>query len=304
MRVEPGAAVDTPPDLRLFEYQDGPYFLTRGDGPWGERDWTYDRIGNRLTETRDRSGTPETDTYAHTPNGGGGNTPLLGQVLLAPSGTADYAWDPAGNLDALTRGANHLDLTFDAASRMSVIDRDDGGDPPTVFDTALFRYDGRSFLRTAEDSASTATVEPLYDSSGLLHALLEKASPTGPERRHTFEAVTPGYAWPATLALLGLILVTELIPFVGGRGAEARFDWSFLYVTMHFVLLPLAAVAHVLWNVGALAISREGQLRERLLHAGSVVVPLAYLGLLYLRPVFSFSAQALWESFAAQPPWA
>ena len=43
----------------------------------------------------------------------------------------------------------------------------------TVFDSAVFRYDGRSFLRRAEDPALGASVEPLYDSSGLLHALLE-----------------------------------------------------------------------------------------------------------------------------------
>jgi hypothetical protein len=62
MNVESGAAVAPPTELRIFEYRDGPYFLTRLDGPWGERDWTYDRIGNRITEARDRSGTPETDT--------------------------------------------------------------------------------------------------------------------------------------------------------------------------------------------------------------------------------------------------
>lgn len=35
---------------RIYGYQDLHYFLTRGDGPWGTRSWTYDRIGNRLTE--------------------------------------------------------------------------------------------------------------------------------------------------------------------------------------------------------------------------------------------------------------
>jgi hypothetical protein len=106
------------------------------------------------------------------------------------------------------------------------------------------------------------------------------------------------------LTLLGLILVTELIPILGGHGAEARFDWSFAYVTMHFVLLSLASVVHVVWNLGALAINRKGELRERLLQAGSVVVPLAYLGLLYLWPVYPLSAQVLWENSAAPSPWA
>jgi len=183
LRVEPSAVVD-PPELRLFDYQDGPYFLTLGDGPWGERDWTYDRIGNRLTETRGRSATPETDTYTYTPNASCNpaidscNTPLLHEIVLAPSGSADYEWDDAGHLDTLTRGANLLDVTFDDASRMSAIDR--------ASNSALFLYDGRSFLRSAAEPAPGPSVEPLYDSAGLLHALLEKDTPTGPERRHTF----------------------------------------------------------------------------------------------------------------------
>ena len=98
---EDRAAIN-PPDLRLFDYQDGPYFLTRGDGPWGERDWTYDRIGNRLSETRDRSGSPATDGYAYLANGSGGHTAILDEIQLVPTGTADYAWDAAGSLDIFT----------------------------------------------------------------------------------------------------------------------------------------------------------------------------------------------------------
>jgi hypothetical protein len=37
---------------RTYSYIDNLYFLKQGDGPWGTRGWTYDRIGNRLTETR------------------------------------------------------------------------------------------------------------------------------------------------------------------------------------------------------------------------------------------------------------
>ena len=55
----------------------------------------------------------------------------------------------------------------------------------TVFDSAVFRYDGRSILRRAEDPATGASVEPLYASSGLLQALLEHDSPSGPDHRNT-----------------------------------------------------------------------------------------------------------------------
>ncbi len=95
----------------------------------------------------------------------------------------------------------------------------------------------------------------------------------------------PGYAWPAAFALLLLALVTELIPFLGGHGAEARFDWGLLYVTLHFVLLPVAAGVHCLWNLGALAFSKR-EFRRRLLAAGSAVVSLSYLALLLFNPVF------------------
>ena len=153
MSVESGATVEPPPEVRAFGYQDGPYFLTQADGPWGERDWTYDRIGNRTSETRDRSGANETDSYTYETNGSG-NTPLLGVITLSPTGTADYEWDSAGNLDTLDRGANHLDATFDAASRLARLERNDAMDPPTIYAAADFLYDGRGFLRQGTDPDS------------------------------------------------------------------------------------------------------------------------------------------------------
>jgi hypothetical protein len=53
---------------RTYAYQDIHYFLTQGNGPWGPRSWTYDRIGNRLTETRGAV----TDTYTYSTNATGG----------------------------------------------------------------------------------------------------------------------------------------------------------------------------------------------------------------------------------------
>jgi hypothetical protein len=31
---------------RIYSYVDNLYFLQQGNGPWGTRSWTYDRIGN------------------------------------------------------------------------------------------------------------------------------------------------------------------------------------------------------------------------------------------------------------------
>src|SRR5690606_20811009 len=76
-----------PARTRSFAYEDGTYFLTQADGPWGDLTWTYDRIGNRLTQTRNSA----TDTYSYLPSGSG-NTPLLDAIALSGSGSADYTW--------------------------------------------------------------------------------------------------------------------------------------------------------------------------------------------------------------------
>jgi hypothetical protein len=113
----------------------------------------------------------------------------------------------------------------------------------------------------------------------------------------------PRYSWPAAICFVAVVSVTESLPLVAGRGVNARFDWSFIYITLHFVLLPLAAGIHIFWNLGALALRRTEKLRSRVIAASSVTIPLIYLGLLFLRPVFPFWAERLWESYAATPPW-
>ena len=49
-------------------------------------------------------------------------------------------------------------------------------------EAAAFAYDGRSYLRTAAETAGgSSSVEPLYDSAGVVHALRRRPSPTDPE---------------------------------------------------------------------------------------------------------------------------
>jgi RHS repeat-associated protein len=162
---------------RTFAYQEPQYFLTRADGPWGTLDWTYDKIGNRTSETRD-GGSP--DTYVYTSNGAG-NTPVLDQVTLGIGGTRDYTWGAAGHLEEVAAGANVLDFGADAEGRLAGVTRTTAGD------TAAFAYDGRSFLSRAEETAGgTSSVEPLYDSSGLVHALHRRPAPADPEELVVF----------------------------------------------------------------------------------------------------------------------
>ncbi len=164
---------------RTYTYQPPQYFLTgatldRPAGSWGTLEWSYDKIGNRLTETQDGS-TP--DGYYYLTNAAGGDRPVLDLVNLAVGGTRDYSWDAAGNLDSVAPGGNLVDFTVDDASRLAAADRTASGGG-----AASFLYDGRGFLRSATETAGgTASVTPLYDSGGLLHALRRQPSPTDPE---------------------------------------------------------------------------------------------------------------------------
>jgi RHS repeat-associated protein len=213
-RVESGGRllVETDPTLsgnvtKTYGYQDVDYFLTSADGPWGSQSWTYDKIGDRVTETRDGA----TDTYHYTLNGTGGNTARLASIDLSTLGTRTYAYTPAGHVDEVTAGANLVDFAWDDAGRLAASTR------PASGDTSPFLYDGRSFLRSA--GATTGTVTSTYDSAGLLHALLREPA-GGPTRRYSVfylagrpvaqlatEAGQPDRWWYLTTDHLGTPLV-------------------------------------------------------------------------------------------------
>ncbi len=59
----------------------------------GDLAWTYDRIGNRLRETREGV----TDTYAYLPNAALGNSAQLDEIQLGAGGTRTFAYDATGN---------------------------------------------------------------------------------------------------------------------------------------------------------------------------------------------------------------
>jgi RHS repeat-associated protein len=182
---------------RSFGYQDDQYFLTQGNGPWGTRAWTYDQIGNRLTETR--GGTTDTYSYQLVPPPGNGHSPILASVQLGAGGTKAYQYDPAGNLQQITQGSAATALTNDAAGRLAAL---------TTTSPAAgvsFRYDGRDYLTLADTSAlpfltsfetgdicdwsaalgittfptcaAKPAVHPTYSSAGLLHALQRSTAP-------------------------------------------------------------------------------------------------------------------------------
>lgn len=165
-----GVIAPPPPAVsaRTFSYQDFQYFLTSADGsPWGSLAWTYDRIGNRLSE--DRNGSLETYSYL---SNGSGNTAILTQA-----GSRTYTTGQAGHVTGIDVADDPIALSIDDAGRVAGFER-----PLAAAETDLF-YDGRSFLQRAEEVSTGGFTTPAYDSSGLLHALHHQLSPASPEER-------------------------------------------------------------------------------------------------------------------------
>ncbi|HYU33016.1 MAG TPA: RHS repeat-associated core domain-containing protein [Thermoanaerobaculia bacterium] len=160
---------------RIYAYQDVQYFLTQGNGPWGPRSWTYDRIGDRLTETRGAA----TDTYTYPTNTSGGRNPKLQSVAPPTGESRKYGYNAAGDNTLIYDQKTRLDLFYDASNRLSVL-RSVAEDTRTHL-----LYDGRGFLRQAsagvEECRPGVTI-PTYDSEGLLHrrAHLSLFTPAAP----------------------------------------------------------------------------------------------------------------------------
>jgi RHS repeat-associated protein len=188
---------------RTYGYQDDQYFLTQGNGPWGTRSWTYDRIGNRLTETH--GGVTDTYTYQLVSPPGSGHSPILASIALGAGGTRTYQYDPAGNLQQIAQGTSSTFFTNDDASHLAALAT------TSPAKGVAFTYDGRDYLTLADTAAlpfldgfetgdvcawSAAlgipapptcpplpAVHPTYSSEGLLHAL-QRA--TAPQRSYVF----------------------------------------------------------------------------------------------------------------------
>ncbi|MDX1998419.1 MAG: hypothetical protein SF066_11940 [Thermoanaerobaculia bacterium] len=143
----PTAITQTQPaaESRTYGYQDHQYFLTTGNGPWGNLSWTYDRIGNRLTETRNGL---SPDVYSYVLNSATptpGNTALLDQITLGIGGNRNYGFGPAGHLDEIVSGAVTSDYQHSPEGQLT--------DIGTIGARSTMTYDGRGFLRQAEKPA-------------------------------------------------------------------------------------------------------------------------------------------------------
>ena len=169
--VTPGINAD---EFYDYDHQDFQYYLTYGEGPWGELTWEYDQIGNRTKETRVVGVNSTTDVYNYVQNASSQNTAILDSITLGGGGTREFDHGDAGYLVQVDSVGNVMDFTFDEAGRMSAIDRS-----PMTFSVDSF-YDGRSFLSRVEapDGGDVATTRPTYSSEGLLHCLERQESST------------------------------------------------------------------------------------------------------------------------------
>ena len=91
-------------------------------------------------------------------------------------------------------------------------------------------------------------------------------------------------AWPFALLILALFAMTEVLPMLFQLGSSATADWfSFVYVTLRFVILPLASLAHVGLILFRITKPRLDKLKIK--QISSALVSVGYLFLLYFHPL-------------------
>jgi hypothetical protein len=95
--------------------------------------------------------------------------------------------------------------------------------------------------------------------------------------------------WPAAIVIGITIILIELLPVVFGTGENAALDWSFLYVTFRFILLPLACLVHVAANLWLLVFNRKQPVQGRLVRFSSIVIPVVFLVFSYVYPLPLFN---------------
>ncbi|WP_167858444.1 RHS repeat-associated core domain-containing protein [Methylobacterium nonmethylotrophicum] len=104
-----------PAQTQRFSYDDAER-LVGGTGPWGALSWTYDTVGNRLSEARSASGTTTTQTYAY-PSGSN----RLSGVSQGGTAVRSFLYDAAGSLTSDTKSGATTAYTISAAGRIAQV---------------------------------------------------------------------------------------------------------------------------------------------------------------------------------------
>ncbi len=220
---------------RSFAYQDVQSYLVQADGPWGPRAWTYDRAGNRLTETRGGV----TDTYAYAPNAAGGGSPRLSQITAGSAGSAatQLFYDAEGNLTFRSQAADKLRYSYDAGHGLTQLRADNG----TLF-SQLF-YDGRQLLARATFSPFAGAATPArevtasYSSRGTLFLRTDLQHRTSSSPRNQPEIRDDGYVFYFAGRPVALYAKHLSTPATGAPSASTRL----LYLTSDHLGAPILA---------------------------------------------------------------
>jgi YD repeat-containing protein len=167
--------------------------LSQAAGPWGTLDWTYDGVGNRLSETL--GGTA--DTYAYSPTSN-----RLATLTRGGSTIRSFAYDAIGNIVTDTRGADVIGYTYDDRNRPVAVSRYGGA-------WASYAYNG---LEQLVIRSTTVPVGPIggshyvYDLDG--HLIAEADALTGATIRE--------YLWldDRPVAIVDTVSTTPVLYFV------------------------------------------------------------------------------------------
>jgi hypothetical protein len=69
--------------------------------------------------------------------------------------------------------------------------------------------------------------------------------------KETSIALSRAAGWPALMGIYALFVLNELLPVIFGSGENASWDWSFIFVTLRFIIVPFASLLCLGANVAA-----------------------------------------------------
>jgi len=139
--------------------------LASATGPWGTLSWTYDGVGNRLTETL--GATVDTTNYPSS-----SNKPT--NVTRSGSTTRSWTYDGAGNVATDAQSVDAYVYSYNKANRISSVT--DNGSP-----WATYKYNGLDQLASRTVTAPVGppgTIQYIYDLDGHLIAEADSATAT------------------------------------------------------------------------------------------------------------------------------
>jgi RHS repeat-associated protein len=138
--------------------------LNSASGPWGTLGWTYDGVGNRLTQTQ--GATVDTTNYPSTSN-------KPNNITRSGSTIRSWTYDGAGNIATDVQSLDSFAYSYSKANRLAAVTN--LGSP-----WATYKYNGLSQLASRTVTAPigpSGTIQYIYDLDG--HLIAEADSATG-----------------------------------------------------------------------------------------------------------------------------